>query len=99
MNIYFSQFGKLMKLLAQARIPFSFNPLFNGYQLHYYDEDGKEVCDVICHSGSYGSDDGLLEMMGLVPEDWDDTVIGYLTAEEAFERIFNHWFGIHSDIR
>lgn len=47
--------------------------------------------DVICHYGSYGFEEGLLELMGdLVTEtEWgeNDSVVGYLTAEDIIERL------------
>lgn len=41
--------------------------------------------DAICHSGSFGHEDGLIEVMGL-PQCQDD-VIGYLTAEEVLKMV------------
>ena len=48
--------------------------------------------DAICHPGSYGYEQGLLEIMGdLVDCKKDgDTVVGYLTAEEVIERFKNY---------
>ena len=45
--------------------------------------------DAICHYGSYGSEEGLLEIAGqLVDEAIDgDSVKGWLTAEQVIERI------------
>ena len=46
--------------------------------------------DVICNYGSYGFEDGLLELMGtLVTEEEHeyDSVVGYLTAEDIIERL------------
>lgn len=39
--------------------------------------------DAICHSGSYGHESGLLEIMSAFEP--DDGVAGWLTAQEAFE--------------
>ena len=46
------------------------------------------LCDVIYHSGSYGYSVGKLEIMGAltIEESENDTVLGYLTAEEVFKR-------------
>lgn len=41
--------------------------------------------DVICHPGSYGYKEGLLELMGNISR--NDDVEGYLTAEDVIERI------------
>ena len=45
--------------------------------------------DVICHWGSYGYEEGLLELSGdLVDYKKDgDTVVGYLTADDVIKRI------------
>lgn len=41
--------------------------------------------DAICHKGSYGYEDGLLEIMGSISRSED--VEGWLTAEDVIERI------------
>lgn len=42
--------------------------------------------DAVCHLGSYGYWDGLLEVMGcIVPDDHTDTVMGFLTADQVIE--------------
>lgn len=45
--------------------------------------------DAICHRGSYGYEDGLLEVMGsrVVPESEGYAVCGYLTAEDVIARL------------
>ena len=78
------------------------NKLANGltergieYERHEF-FDGEQICcnfwDVICHSGSYGHEEGLLEIMDithwLLANDYDD-VEGWLTAEEILNRIDN----------
>ena len=87
---YFDEFHKLAKLLMLDGIPFTYNKLYDGFQLHYV-VDGKEICDVICHKWSYGGEHGLLEMMGLTPPELGDDVRGNLTANEAYWIISDHW--------
>lgn len=49
--------------------------------------DGEErQWDAICHKGSYGYEDGLLEIMGCIVRD-DYVVEGWLTAADVIERI------------
>ena len=48
----------------------------------------KHDWDVICHPGSYGYEEGLLEIMGSITR--NDEVEGYLTAEDVIERIEEH---------
>ena len=50
----------------------------------------KRQWDAICHPGSYGFEDGQLEIYGdiLTPEDEEyDSVVGHLTADEVIKRI------------
>lgn len=46
--------------------------------------DGRRSWDVICHKGSYGCAQGLLEGMGDI---FGPDVEGYLTAEDVINRI------------
>lgn len=76
-------------------------PLFDGTTkfTHYHIEypegmpTDKRVCSVIQGYGSYGGQANLLEIMGLLTpeEEQDDSVCGWLTAEEVFERIKKHY--------
>lgn len=50
-------------------------------------EDGRRVWDVVCHYGSYGAVEGLLEGMG---EIFEEDVEGWLTADEVIARIEKH---------
>ena len=44
--------------------------------------------DAICQRGSYGHEEGLLEIMGNIVTDEDgESVVGFLTAEDVIERI------------
>ena len=47
-----------------------------------------DLADVIQHDGSYGNEQDLLEIMGGLTEKEkkEDSVLGYLTAEEVFKR-------------
>lgn len=81
---------------------FSLNtPFFDGTMkiAHYHIEypegvpTDKRICSVIQGFGSYGSQANLLQIMGLLtPEEkQDNSVCGWLTAEEVFERIKKHY--------
>lgn len=52
-------------------------------------KEGEYQWDVICHFGSYGGDEGLLEIMGCIvnQEKVGDSVEGYLTSDEVIERV------------
>lgn len=83
---------KLREKMDIAGIPYDFNNLFDGHHLIYPNQE-KFVCSVIEHENSYGSADDKLEIMGLLtPEEEDeDSVVGFLSAEEVFKRIENDW--------
>jgi hypothetical protein len=68
---------------ADAGLPKDFG---NWPQLVVYDSAGRQMWDAICHWGSYGYEQGLLEIMGSVLTGNED-VIGYLTAQDVIERI------------
>ncbi len=75
---------EMMKLafgLRDRGIGFSVKSFFDGIQIVVGDFDW----DAICHCGSYGHEDGLIEVMGL-PQCQDD-VIGYLTAEDVLKMV------------
>ena len=80
----------------------SANEYMGGYHLCYpknNDPDCVEketfdiVCSVIEHDGSYGREQDLLEIMGLLTdEEYEhDEVVGFLSAENVFERIKKHY--------
>ena len=84
---------KLRKLLRKEGIPFeSIHSEWVGkmYPHLYYPQRENFICSIICHPYAYGYYNGLLEIMGLV-EDTEDSVEGYLSAEEVFERIKRHY--------
>ena len=90
---------KLVKLLAKADIPFEIFPFTLGensitYQVCYPNKQDC-LCDAICHKYSYGHEQGLLEIMGLNEDPYDD-VEGWLTAQQVFERIRDHYAAIKS---
>lgn len=84
---YFVEIKKLADGLLERNICFSLAPLFDGFQI-IVKEDGERLWDAVCHSSSYGHEDGLLEIYGtLVPEDHFDEVEGWLTAEDILARV------------
>ena len=72
---------KLKGLLKEAHIPFRERTLMDTPQLYYPDTEYL-TWDVICHVGSWGYEQGLLEIMI-----GNNEPTGYLTAEETFELI------------
>lgn len=90
----YNEIFKLKELLEKARIPFVWKERkeSNGYQILYPDAEDV-VCSVIEHQFSYGNEKDLLEIQGLMTkeeEEQHDSVLGFLTAENVFERIGKH---------
>ena len=89
-----AEFNKLVKLLDEANIPYERNDSHNPdlYRIHY-PKHQHLVCSCIFGRGTYGSYEGLLEIMGLLTmeESEHGCVVGSLTAENVFERIRKHW--------
>lgn len=80
--------------LYRAKIPHIFQPHMGGWRIAY-PNDEKTVCSAIEHNGSYGQEDDKIEIMGLLTEEESacDSVVGWLTAEEVFNRIKAHYEG------
>ena len=97
-----AELDKLEEMLKEENIPYRRETT----QIAYYGKELPErkpnqglgvgsVCSVIAHG--YGSEEGLLEIQGLMtPEEIKKEggyVLGYLTAENVFERIKKHFRG------
>lgn len=80
----YTEIKKLRKLFKQAGYKTKFRHFLDGYQILVPEYD----FDVIEHWGSYGHEDDLLEIMGLYTEEecGGDSVKGYLTAQEIFDK-------------
>lgn len=88
----YTEILKLHKMLTEANIPHTLDRFMDGWQVIYFN-NGKRIADAIQHYGSYGNTKNLLEIMGLIkPEETCDSVLGYLTAEDVFERMSEHYF-------
>ena len=89
-NEKYSEIFKLASMLLVENIEFKFQDFLNyGYQILLYDKNGSTLlADCIEHEYSLGNDKDLLEIMGGLTEEEheEDTVLGYLTAEEVFKR-------------
>ena len=91
----YKEIFKLMEMLDAEKSPHEVEKNLDGWQVWYPKKYPDCVCDAIEHCGSYGAEDDLLEIMGLLTEDERayDSVKGYMTAEEVFERIKTHFDG------
>lgn len=83
---------KLLEVLIESRIPFQAQGILGGFQICYPSSENT-ICSCICHKYSYGNESGLIEINGLLTEEEKavDFVLGYLTADEVFERIKKHY--------
>lgn len=90
----YNEIFKLKDMLEKAAIPFDLSELHGGFHIVYPCSDGA-VCSVIEHDFSYGRRKDLLEIRGLMTEkerlDTDDDVLGFLTAQDVFNRIEKHY--------
>ena len=92
----YNEIFKLKKMLEKSLVPFEWKefdkPSKQGFQI-LYPNDKNRVCSVIEHSFSYGSQEDLLEIQGLLTADEEkcDSVLGNLTADDVFQRILSHW--------
>ena len=87
-----NEMEKLIKALEALEIPHTVEiDMFDCPQVFYPARRGR-IMDAICNDMSYGHDEGLLEIMGLLTpgEEEEDEVIGFLTAEDVLERILRH---------
>lgn len=96
-NSSYQEILKLDRMLTDANIPHTLQRRFDGWQICYPVERPSYDCvmDAIELFGSYGQEKDRLEIMGLLtPEEEEiDSVLGYLTAEDVFERISRHYNG------
>ena len=92
MNDY-KEIMKLHSYLILGNIPHEMRPLNDGWQICYPSIDEVRG-DAVQHNFSYGHEKDLIEIMGLLtPEELQrDTVVGYLTAKEVFQRWFLDYY-------
>ena len=57
------------------------------HQIIVYGKDDHIAWDAICHWGSYGWREGLLEVMGSIVHGADGDVEGWLTAQDIINRL------------
>ena len=85
---YLPEIKKLADGLMEKGIAFTFHNLHDGYQVEVKDPKTQEYkWDAVCHSFSYGNDQGLLEIMGEIVDNDYDAVEGWLTAEDILKRL------------
>ena len=92
-NESYKEIRVLANMLTEAGIPHDFRRSFDGWQVVYPEEGEARVGDAVECFGSYGCQEDKLEIMGLLTEEEkeSDGVLGWLTAQEVFERIKQHY--------
>lgn len=82
---------KLHEMLETAKIPHEMRRKLDGWQVVYPGANWE--LSAIENAYSIGEKEDLIEIMGLLTEEEkeSDSVKGYLTAENVFERIQKHW--------
>ena len=92
-NSAYQEILRLDHLLTEAEIPHSMQRAGDGWRIAYPADGKKRVCSIVEYTGTYGHRQDRLEIMGLLnPEERKgDTVVGWLTAENVFDRIKRDW--------
>lgn len=88
MKNHFKELDKLEQYLKDHDIPYErIDKYTNPVDQHQIAVPGflNREWDAVCHLGSYGYENGLLEIMGSISR--SDDVEGWLTAEDVIERI------------
>ena len=82
----------LIQKLDKDNIPYEVTKDWRNLSIKY-PKNKDYVCSIIFFDGSYGFDENLLEISGLLTdtEKLMDDVAGYLTAGEVFNRIESHY--------
>ena len=70
-----------------------FREVMERYNTYKVFDNEKIIISIVQGYGTYGEEDDLLEIMGLLTEEEEkiDSVTGYLTAEDVFNRIIKYF--------
>ena len=84
---------KLHVMLLDKDIPHDIRRDCDGWHIHYPCIGLERVLSAVEFKGTHGAEQDLIEIMGLLTpgEFLMDSVKGYLTAEEVFNRIKEHY--------
>ena len=92
LNRFYQEIHKLGRMLDEAGIPYDKERYLDGWRISYPSTEAC-VASVDQHYASYGKEEQLLEIDGLVErhEQAQDWVLGYQKAEDVYKRIEKHW--------
>lgn len=95
-----NEFDVLTEMLDLMSIEYETNSDNFIKRLSLRNKSAEQYLSVICGLGTYGAEEGLLEIMGLLTEEEqeNDDVVGYLTAAEVLERILAYRRGEYNMI-
>lgn len=88
LDLTYKEVLRLSEMLTHAHIPHVLERHYDGWKLVYADAAGR--CYAVEHFLSYGHEADRLEIMGLLTDDEErifDGIMGYMTAEDVFQRI------------
>lgn len=93
-----TEMERLIYKLDNAAVPYETREIWGTTQVCYPSIENMK-CDAICHAYSYGGDEGLLEIMGLLTDEEAeyDSVVGWLTADDVFSRIIRDYWAPEID--
>lgn len=86
---HMTEMQKLDIMLEKLKVPHVYDRKFlsannkNGEQIIVYDSEGHRLWDGICCDGSYGAEQGLIEVMGPAIVGYCGEVEGWLTARQV----------------
>lgn len=82
----YNEMDKVEKYLIEKKIRYKRAAFRDGEQITVFDENGRQVWDVVIHEISYGHEENLLEARGEALIGHGD-VEGWLTAEDVISFI------------
>ena len=91
-NSKYQEILKLHAMLLDKSIPHVIERDLDGWHISYPWVGKERVLSAVEFRGTYGAEQDLIEIMGLLTpgEFLMDSVKGYLTAENVFNRIKEH---------
>ena len=98
-NPKYQEILKLHMMLLEKEIPHDILRDCDGWHISYPCTGLDRVLSAVGFEGTYGAEKDLIEIMGLLtPEELlMDSIKGYLTAEEVFNRIKEHYEEVQNE--
>ena len=99
LNPKYQEILKLHAMLLDKDIPHEINRDIDGWHIHYPCFGKERVLSAVEFKGTHGAEQDLIEILGLLTpgEFLMDSVKGYLTAEDIFNRINKHYEEVQNE--